>query len=65
MVFGYIEESSCSSNEENKIYEKSTSSSDGPMNSAWPTYSHDNCHTLRLVSELRGFVPFYKNTSFY
>jgi outer membrane protein assembly factor BamB len=44
MVFGYIEESSCSSNEENKIYGKSTSSS-GPMNSAWPTYSHDNCHT--------------------
>ena len=44
MVFGYNEESSCSSNEENKIYEKVTSSS-GPVDSPWPMKCHDNRHT--------------------
>ena len=44
MVFGYNEESSCSNNEENKIYEKFTSSS-GPIDLPWPTYGHDNRHT--------------------
>jgi outer membrane protein assembly factor BamB len=44
MVFGYNEESSCSSDEENKIYEKSTSSS-GPMDSPWPMKCHDLRHT--------------------
>ena len=46
MVFGYNEESSCSGDEENNIYEKSTSSS-GPMNSPWPMQSHDTHHTGR------------------
>jgi len=46
MVFGYNEESLCPSNEENKIYEKSTSSS-GPMNSPWPMKCHDTHHTGR------------------
>jgi len=44
MAFGYIEGSSCSSNEENKIYEKSNSSA-GPMDSPWPMKCHDNRHT--------------------
>ena len=46
MVFGYDEESSCSDNEENKIYEKSTLLS-GPMDSAWPMQGHDRRHTGR------------------
>jgi len=44
MVFGYDEGPLCSNNEENKIYEKSTSSS-GPMDSVWPMRSHDARHT--------------------
>jgi len=46
MVFGYDEESSCSNNEENKIYEKVTSSS-GPMDLQWPMLGHDSKHTGR------------------
>ena len=46
MVFGYDEELSCSNNEENKIYEKSISSS-GPMDSPWPMKCHDAHHTGR------------------
>jgi outer membrane protein assembly factor BamB len=46
MVFGYDEESLCSNNEENKIYEKFTSSS-GPMDSPWPMKCHDLHHTGR------------------
>jgi len=44
MVFGYNAESSYSNVEENKIYEKSTSSS-GPMDSPWPMKCHDLHHT--------------------
>ncbi len=46
MAFGYNEESSCSNNEENKIYEKFPSSS-GPMDSPWPMKCHDLHHTGR------------------
>jgi len=46
MVFGYNEESSWSSVEENKIYGKSISFS-GPMNSPWPMKCHDTHHTGR------------------
>ena len=46
MVFGYDEESLCSNNAENKIYEKSTLLS-GPMNSPWPMQGHDRRHTGR------------------
>ena len=44
IVFGYNEESSCSSVEENNIYEKSISLS-GPMDSPWPTKCQNNRHT--------------------
>jgi len=46
MVFGYDEELLCSNNEENKIYEKVTSSS-GPMDSPWPMKCHNLHHTGR------------------
>jgi outer membrane protein assembly factor BamB len=46
MVFGYNEESLCSNNEENKIYEKSILLS-GPMDSPWPMKCHDIYHTGR------------------
>jgi len=44
MVFGYDEESLCSNDEGNKIYEKSTLLF-GPMDSPWPMKCHDNRHT--------------------
>jgi len=46
IVFGYNEESSCSSDEENNLYEKPTALS-GPMDSPWPMKSHDIHHTGR------------------
>jgi len=46
IVFGYNEESSCSSDDENNIFEKPTALS-GPMDSPWPMKSHDTHHTGR------------------
>ena len=46
MVFGYDEESLCSNDEGNKIYEKSTLLF-GPMDSPWPMKCHDIHHTGR------------------
>ena len=32
-------------NVKNEMEPQLNMQSKGPMNSAWPTYSHDNCHT--------------------
>jgi outer membrane protein assembly factor BamB len=65
IVFGYNEESSCSSDEENDLYEKPTALS-GPMDSPWPMKSHDIHHTGRspystadnqLVEKWRFYLP--------
>ena len=44
IVFGYNEEPSCSSDDENNIFEISTLSS-GPMDSPWPMKCQNNRHT--------------------